>query len=267
MVKYSSRGNSPGRSNRSREFKYISQFCCSVVSNFLWSYGLQHTRLLCTSLIPGAWSNSCPCYPPSHPLSSPSPPAFTLSQLLGLFQWVSSSHQVAKILELQLQLNIYLMENLFFKCLKRNSSLRLIIIFMYMFVSIWSNVWTVVLAFCCSVAKLCLTPCDPMDCSKAGSPVFHYLLEFAQTHVHWVSDAIWPSHPLQSLSSFAFNLCQNPGLLQWVCSLYQLGKVLELQPLSFQRIFRHWKVEPMQFYRRWRKIMITVRYFDKEEIT
>ena len=174
---------------------------------------------------------------PSCPLSFPFPPAFNLSQLLGLFQWVSISHQVARILELQLQLNIYLMENEFFKCLKRNSSLRLII-FMNVFVNIWSNLWTIILAFGCSVAKSCLTPCDPMDCSKAGSLVLHYLLEFAQIHVHWVSDAVQPSHPLQSPSSFAFNLCQDGGLLQWVCSLHQVGKVLELQPLSFQWIFR-----------------------------
>ena len=38
---------------------------------------------------------------------------------------------------------------------------------------------------CCSVAKFCLTPCDPMDCSTPGFPVLHYLLHFAQTHVHW----------------------------------------------------------------------------------
>ena len=44
--------------------------------------------------------------------------------------------------------------------------------------------------------KSCLTPCDPMDCSMPGSSVFHYLLEFAQTYVHWVSDAIQLSHLL-----------------------------------------------------------------------
>jgi len=49
-----------------------------------------------------------------------------------------------------------------------------------------------------SVAQLCLTPGDPMDCSMPGFPVHHYLLEFTQTHVHWVGDAIQPSHPLSS---------------------------------------------------------------------
>ena len=59
---------------------------------------------------------------------------------------------------------------------------------------------------CCSVAKSCLTLCDPMDCSTPGFPVPHYLLKFAQTHVHLVSDAVQPSHPLSSPSPLAVNL-------------------------------------------------------------
>ena len=54
---------------------------------------------------------------------------------------------------------------------------------------------------CCSVTKLCLSLCDPMDCSTSGFPVRHYLPEFLQTHVHWVDDAIQPSHPVTPLSS------------------------------------------------------------------
>ena len=50
--------------------------------------------------------------------------------------------------------------------------------------------------YCCSVAKSCPTLCDPMDCSMPGFPVLHCLQEFAQTHVHWVDDAIQSSHPL-----------------------------------------------------------------------
>ena len=59
---------------------------------------------------------------------------------------------------------------------------------------------------CCSVTQLCLTLYDPMDCSMPGFPVLHQLPEFAQTHVHQVSDAIQLSHPLLSPSSPAFNL-------------------------------------------------------------
>ena len=52
-----------------------------------------------------------------------------------------------------------------------------------------------------SVAQSYLTLCDPMDCSTPGSPVRYQLLELAQTHVHWVANAIQPSHPLSSFSS------------------------------------------------------------------
>ena len=58
---------------------------------------------------------------------------------------------------------------------------------------------------CCSVAQLCLTLCDPIDCSMPGFHVLHHLLEFALTHVHWVGDAIQPSHPLSSPSPPALN--------------------------------------------------------------
>ena len=60
--------------------------------------------------------------------------------------------------------------------------------------------------FHCSVAQSCQTLCNPRDCGTPGFPVLHYRLEFAQTHVHWVSDAIQPSHPLSSPSSSALNL-------------------------------------------------------------
>ena len=89
-----------------------------------------------------------------------------------------------------------------------------------------------------SVAQSCLTLCEPMDCSTPGFPVHHQFSEFAQTHDHRVSDAIQPSHPLSSPSPSAFSLFQH--LFQWVGSLHQVTKVLELQlqHLSFQWIFR-----------------------------
>ena len=67
-----------------------------------------------------------------------------------------------------------------------------------------------------SVAQLCPTLCDPMDCSTPGFHVHHQLLEPTQTHVHWVGDAIQPSHPLSSPSPPTFNLSQHQGLFQWV---------------------------------------------------
>ena len=62
---------------------------------------------------------------------------------------------------------------------------------------------------CCSVTQLCLTLCDPMDCSTSGFPILHHLLELAQSHVHWVNDAIQSSHPLSSPSPPAFNLSRH----------------------------------------------------------
>ena len=58
----------------------------------------------------------------------------------------------------------------------------------------------VIFSWCCSVTKSCPTLCYPMDCSMPGFSVLHYLPEFAQTHVHWVGDAIQPSQPLSSPS-------------------------------------------------------------------
>ena len=72
---------------------------------------------------------------------------------------------------------------------------------------------------CCWVAQSCPTLCDPMDGSTPGFPVLHYRLGLAQTHVHWVSDAVQPSHPLSALSPPALNLSQDQGLFQWVGSL------------------------------------------------
>ena len=80
-----------------------------------------------------------------------------------------------------------------------------------------------------SVAQSCLTLCDPIDCSRPGLHIHHQLREFTQTHVHWVRDAIQPSHLLSFPSPPAFNLSQHQGLFQWVSSSHQVAKGLELQ--------------------------------------
>ena len=80
-----------------------------------------------------------------------------------------------------------------------------------------------------SVTQSCLTLCDPMNCSTPGLPVHHQLPESTKTHVHWVSDAIQPSHPLLSPSSLALNLTEHQGLFKWVSSSHQVAKVLEFQ--------------------------------------
>ena len=87
-----------------------------------------------------------------------------------------------------------------------------------------------------SVAQSCLTLCDPMNRSTPGLSVHHQLPEFTQTHVHRVSDAIQPSHPLSSPSPPAPNPSQHQSLFQWVNSSHEVAKVLEfqLQHQSFQ---------------------------------
>ena len=71
--------------------------------------------------------------------------------------------------------------------------------------------------------------CNPMSCSTPGLPVHHQLPESTQTHVHWISDAIQPSHPLSSPSPPVLNFSQHQGLFKWVTSSHQVAKVLELQ--------------------------------------
>ena len=76
--------------------------------------------------------------------------------------------------------------------------------------------WDLVLCHCCSVTKLCPALRDPMNCSTPGFTVLHYLLDFAQTHVHWVDDAFQTSHPLSPPSPPALNLFQHQSLFQWI---------------------------------------------------
>ena len=94
--------------------------------------------------------------------------------------------------------------------------------------------------YCFSVAKSFPTLCNPMNYSMPGFPVLHFLLEFSQTHVHCISDAIQPSHPLLPSSPPVLNVSQHQGLFQWVSSLHQVAEVLELQlqHQSFQWIFK-----------------------------
>ena len=76
----------------------------------------------------------------------------------------------------------------------------------------------------------------PWTCSTPGLPVHHQLPEYTQSHAHWVSDAIQPSHPLSSHSPPAFNLSEHQGLFQWVSSSHQVAQVLEFQ-LQYQDWF------------------------------
>ena len=75
-----------------------------------------------------------------------------------------------------------------------------------------------------SVTQSCPTLCIPINFSTPGLPVYHQLPEFTQTHVHWVGDAVQPSHLLLSPSPPTFDLSQHQGLFQWVSSSHQVAK-------------------------------------------
>ena len=148
---------------------------------------------------------------PSHSLSSPSPAAFNLSQHQGLFQSVSSSHQVVKYWRFSFSISpsneysgliSFRMDQL--DLLAVQGTLKSLLQYHSLKASVHFSL----------VTKSCPPLCDPMDCGMPGFPVLHQLPELAQTHVHRVSDAIQPSHPLSSPSPAAFNLSQHRGFFQ-----------------------------------------------------
>ena len=121
-----------------------------------------------------------------------------------------------------------------------------------------------------SVAQSCPTPCNPMNHSMPGLPIYHQLPEIIQTHAHWVSEAIQPSHPLSSPSPPALSLSQHQGLFQWVSSSHQVAKVsaatsvlpvniqdwsplrwtswISLQSKGLSRVFSNTTVQKHQFF-------------------
>ena len=102
--------------------------------------------------------------------------------------------------------------------------------FNYGFLGVYAQQWDCwVIDQIRSVAQSCPTLCDPMNRSMPGLPVHYQLPEFTQTHVHQVSDAIQPSHPLLSPSPPAPNPSQHQSLFQWVNSSHEVAKVLQFQ--------------------------------------
>ena len=93
------------------------------------------------------------------------------------------------------------------------------------------------------------TLCNLMGCSTPGFPVLHYILEFAQTNIHGVGDTIQPSHPLSRSSPPALNLLQHQGLFQRLGSLHQVAKVL-VPKLKFNTLAT-WCTEPTHWKRPW----------------
>ena len=83
-----------------------------------------------------------------------------------------------------------------------------------------------------SVAQLCPSLCNSMNCRTPGLPVHHQLPESTQAHIHWVGDVIQSSHPLSSPYPPAINLSQHQGLFKWVSSSHQVAKVLGVSALT-----------------------------------
>ena len=96
-------------------------------------------------------------------------------------------------------------------------------------IPVWEITWIEALQFSSVQSLSHVRLCDPTNGSLPGLPVHHQLLEFTQTHVHRVGDAIQPSHPLSSPSPPAPNPSQQQGLFQCVNSLHEVAKVLEFQ--------------------------------------
>ena len=107
-----------------------------------------------------------------------------------------------------------------------------------------------------SVTQSCPTLCDPMNHSTPGLPVQHQFLEFTQTHVHRVNDAIQPSYPLTSPSLPDRNPSQHQGLFQWVNSSHEVAKLLKFQ--LYHQSFK-WTPRPDPFRMDWLDLLAVQR--------
>ena len=170
-----------------------------------------------------------------YPFSPPSPFTLSLSYHQGLFQWVSfhikwpkywsfsfsisPSNEYSRLISFRIDWFDLLAVLGTLKILLQHHSLKASILQHSVFFMFQLGI----IQFS-SVAQSCLTLCDPMNCSMPGLPVHHQLPEFTQTHVHWVCDAIQPSHPLSSPSPPALNLSQHQGLFKWVSLSHQVAK-------------------------------------------
>ena len=148
--------------------------------------------------------------------------------LLKCWLPIVTSFQTRESMEME-KMNYLTMDNLTHTALVRWLVLKLTIIShvdsMQLLHVMWWE-WFSSVKFSRSVVSDSLRP---HELQQAGLPVHHHLPEFTQTHVHRVSDAIQPSHPLSSPSPPAPNLSKHQSLFQWVKSLHEVAKVLELQ--------------------------------------
>ena len=219
------------------------QFSRSVTSDSLRPHGLQHAGPPCPSPTPGVYSNSCLLSWWCHPTNSFSVVPLLLSpsifSSIRVFsnesvlhnRWpkywsfsfrISPSNEYSGLISFRLDL-LAVQETLK-SFLQHHSSKASILQCSAFFIVELTSIHQF-----SSVAPSCPTLCNPMNRSTPGLPIHHHLPEFTQTHVHWVSDAIQPSHPWSSPSPPAPNLPQHHSLFQLVSSSHEVAKVLEFQ--------------------------------------
>ena len=162
-------------------------------------------------------SRSCPtlCYPMDC-----SPPSFSVHGILQarICEWVAIYFSMGSA-QPRDQIWVSCIAGRFFTIWATGIGINVVIIFQ-----------KIPIGGCCfSVAQLYLTIYDPINCGMPGFPVLHHLPEFAQIHVRWAYGAIQPYHPLSSPSPPTFHLYHLRGLFQWIDTLHQVAKVLELQ--------------------------------------
>ena len=219
-------------------FRSVPKWCPT-----LQPLGLQHPRLACPSPSPTAHSNSCPlsqwCHPTISssvvPFSSclqsfPASGSFQMSWLFASCGQSIGASASASVLPKNIQ--DWLILGLIDLILQSKGLPRVFssTIWKHQFFGAQPSLWsTSHIHQIRSVAQSCPTLCDPMNRSMPGLSVHHHLLEFTQTHVHRVSDATQPSHPLSSPSPLAPNPSQHQSLCQWVNSSHEVAKLLELQ--------------------------------------
>ena len=214
-----------------KQIPFVSVQSLSRVRDSLRSHGLQHTRLPCSSSSPRARSNSCPLSQWWHPTISSSvvPFSYLLSfPASGSFpmSWLFASGGQSTGAGC-----LFLLQGIF--PLRDQTHVSCISCFGRQVLYHWLTWEAQCFILIVVVQSLSLTRlCNSMACGTPGFLVLHYLPELAQTHVHWVSDAIQPPHPLSS-SSPALILSQHQGFFQWISSSHQVAKVLELQHQSF----------------------------------
>ena len=173
------------------QFSSVTQLCLT-----LWPHGLQHARPPCLTPASGTCSNSCPSNQWCHPTISSS----VVPLKYAVYFKIHSAYvnYISIKLEEKYDLLSFILIGI------RSDQIR-------------------------SVTQSCPTLCNPMNCSTPGLPVHHQLPEFTETHIHRVSDAIQPSHPLSSPSPLAPNPSQHQSIFQWVNSSHEVAKVLEFQ--------------------------------------